>query len=225
MSPKRVYSSFDLHSASFEVLVRSRRRLFLTHYAITVYAFLLRRVFREARRVKISIQINRLGNRTSVERDWRRRNPVIPLEVRSLSLAQDRYDRAGWTDGRRSRQGPMTGWSRTPAAFRGSFAVPRGAIYYRGSSRRGRSRFSPSSRKRTETRGEGRGSVQGLPENLYTEREGVVYMAEGRVDLIRWWFFNEMSCARHLRDRPWFTAPILRARCERTKERGALRDK
>jgi len=31
----------------------------------------------------------------------------------------------------------------------------------------------------------GRGCVQGLLENLYTEREGVVYTAKGRVDLIR----------------------------------------
>lgn len=156
----------------------------------------------------------------------------IPLSrlKSALSLAQDRCDRAGWTDGRRSRQGPMTGWSWTPAAFRGSFAVPRGAIYYRGSSRRGRSRFSPPSRKRTETRGVtarggaggGRkGSVQGLLENLYTQREGIVYTAEGRVDLIRWWFFNETSCARHLRDRPWFTAPILRgAKGRRNAARG-----
>lgn len=49
-----------------------------------------------------------------------------------VSLAQDHRDRE-WTDGRRSRQGPMTGWSWTLAAFRGSFAVPRGTIYYRGS--------------------------------------------------------------------------------------------
>lgn len=48
-----------------------------------------------------------------------------------LSLAQDHRDRE-WTDGRRSRQGPMTGWSWTLAAFRGSFAVPKGTIYYRG---------------------------------------------------------------------------------------------
>lgn len=83
----------------------------------------------------------------------------------------------------------MTGWSWTPAAFRGSFAVPRGAIYYRGSSRRGRSRFSPRPERGQEPsggRGRGVGSrTQGLLENLYTEREGVVYTAEGRVDLIR----------------------------------------
>lgn len=111
----------------------------------------------------------------------------------ALSLAQDRCNRAGWTDGRRSRQGPMIGWSWTPAAFRGSFAVPRGAIYYRGSSRRGRSRFSPRPERERKLGAGGaeggggvrRGSEQGLLENLYTEREGVVYTAEGRVDLIR----------------------------------------
>lgn len=56
----------------------------------------------------------------------------------------------------------------------------------------------------------GGGRLQALLENLYTEREGVVYTAEGRLDLIRWWFFNESSCARHLGDRAWFTASILR---------------
>lgn len=93
----------------------------------------------------------------------------IPLSrlKSALSLAQDRYDRAGWTDGRRSRQGPMTGWSWTPAAFRGSFAVPRGAIYYRGSSRRGRSRFSPRpERGRKPGEGESGGGGEG-------ERTGV----------------------------------------------------
>lgn len=71
--------------------------------------------------------------------------------------------------------GSMTGWSRAPAAFRGSFAVPRGAIYYRGSARR-----CPESHP-----------VPSAPSlrNLYAKQ--VVYMAERRLDLIRWWFFNE----------------------------------
>lgn len=97
---------------------------------------------------------------------------------------------------------------------------------------RPKSVFPPPSRKSTETRGvesaggwtgEGGGvwgSVQGLHENLYTEREGVVYTAVGRVDLIRWWFFNETSCARHLRD-PAVIYGTDPTRGERTKERSA----
>jgi len=97
----------------------------------------------------------------------------------ALSRVQDRRDsrdsrdsRAGWTDGRRCRQGPMTGWSWTLAAFRGSFAVPRGVIYYRGSSRRGQSRFPRPEREG----GRGAEGDPRAPENLYAECEGVVYI-------------------------------------------------
>lgn len=75
---------------------------------------------------------------------------------------------------------------------------------------------------RREGEGVRRGSEQGLLENLYTEREGVVYTAEGRVDLIRWWFFNETSRARHLRDRPviYGADPACGAKGRRNAERG-----
>lgn len=87
--------------------------------------------------------------------------------------------------------------------------------------------FPPPSRERGWKRGNRAGrAYRGSLENLYTEREGVVYTTEGRLDLIRWWFFNETSRARHLGDWPWFTAPVLRGRKggERTKER-ATRNK
>lgn len=90
--------------------------------------------------------MHRLNRKT--EHDWRRTISCLKCVLSLVSLAQDHRDRE-WTDGRRSRQGPMTGWSWTLAAFRGSFAVPRGTIYYRGSSRHGQSRFPPS-RKRME---------------------------------------------------------------------------
>lgn len=44
---------------------------------------------------------------------------------------------------------------------------------------------SPVPKEGGKRRGERRGELQALLENLYTEREGVVYTAEGRLDLIR----------------------------------------
>lgn len=83
--------------------------------------------------------------------------------------------------------------------------------------------FPPPSRKRMEKGDRVGYTYRGSLENLYTEREGVVYTTEGRLDLIRWWFFNETSHARHLRDWPWFTAPVLRGR--RKGRRNATRNK
>jgi len=78
--------------------------------------------------------------------------------------------------------------------------------------------FPPPSRKRMEKGDRAGRAYRGSLENLYTEREGVVYTTEGRLDLIRWWFFNETSRARHLGDWPWFTA-LYPAWTERRKGR------
>lgn len=84
--------------------------------------------------------------------------------------------------------GPMTGWSWAPAAFRGSFAVPRGAIYYWGSD----CRRCPESRPLS------------TPRNLYAnERGGCLHGGKRRLDLIRWWFFNELRRARTWRRVDW----------------------
>lgn len=121
------------------VFAFSRPFLFYAFIFYRYYNYLLLLIFRGGILGENLIRINRRENSDRGAIDV----AGIPAGKSALSPAQDRRDRAGWTDGRRSRQGPMTGWSWTPAAFRGSFAVPRGAIYYRGSSRRGQSRFSP----------------------------------------------------------------------------------
>lgn len=161
-------------------------------YAIIVCAFLLSFEERVGRKLNSNWSLGNLKRARLTSLGI----PVIPLEIRVIS-------RAGSLRSRR-----MDRWPPVPARTNDRLVLDTGSISWFICGTQGCHLLSrvepksvfPPSRKRTETRsgeGGGRGSVQGLLENLYTEREGVVYTAKGRVDLIRWWFFNETSCARH----------------------------